>query len=193
MIPVPAGRVLDFGGGMGGTVAALKRRGHATYAAVADQVANSAQGVDRRFVGNLEDEAFRQRMLAAEAPFDTILCLDVLEHLRDPWSVLGQLVDGLRNEGTLVVSVPNVNYIGIVGPLLMRGSWELADSGPLDRTHLRWFTAESLRDMLQAAGLEVVMFKGTTAGKSALLNRLSLGLWERFFAVQYIAVGRKPA
>jgi hypothetical protein len=35
---------------------------------------------------------------------------------------------------------------------LLAGRWEYQDFGLLDRTHLRWFTRESLRDLLASVG-----------------------------------------
>jgi SAM-dependent methyltransferase len=84
-------------------------------------------------------------------PFDVILFGDVLEHLRDP---LGTLVDAatvLGPGGRLVISVPHVAHVD-VRMMLLQGNWEYQDDGLLDRTHLRWFTRESLRELLAGAG-----------------------------------------
>lgn len=86
---------------------------------------------------------------------DCIVFADVLEHLQDPWGALrawrGQLQDG----GHIVVSLPNVLHAGVMRALL-RGRWDYADEGILDRTHLRFFTRLTIIEMIENAGFEVV-------------------------------------
>lgn len=86
--------------------------------------------------------------------FDVIVCADVLEHLRRPEEVLSACRRLLRPEGTLLVSVPNVAYAGMVADL-MHGNFEYGNEGLLDRTHLRFFTRSSFRQLLEAQGWTV--------------------------------------
>jgi SAM-dependent methyltransferase len=62
--------------------------------------------------------------------------LDVPEHLVDPGAVLGEAKRVLRGDGCIVVSVPNVPYIGNLSRLLVKKGWQYASHGVLDRTHL---------------------------------------------------------
>jgi hypothetical protein len=62
----------------------------------------------------------------------------------------------------VIVSVPNVAH-GAVRLALLKGRWEYRSLGLLDDTHLRFFTRESLREMLKRAGLTVVEIRRTTA------------------------------
>jgi hypothetical protein len=39
---------------------------------------------------------------------------------------------------------------------LLRGRWEYTRDGLLDRTHLRFFTYETARELIQQAGYEIV-------------------------------------
>ena len=57
-------------------------------------------------VGNVENWRFEDEI--APASLDLILCLDVLEHLVDPWSVVRRLSPLLAPGGRLIVSVPNI-------------------------------------------------------------------------------------
>jgi SAM-dependent methyltransferase len=84
-------------------------------------------------------------------PFDVVLFGDVLEHLRDPDGAMADAVTLLAPDGRLVISVPNVAHID-VRMMLLHGIWQYEDDGLLDRTHLRWFTRESLRALLGAVG-----------------------------------------
>jgi len=88
-------------------------------------------------------------------PFDAIVYGDVLEHLSDPGAVLRALDQTLAPRGTVIVSVPNVAHLWVRLSLLA-GRFDYADRGILDRTHLRFFTRRTLRELLGAAGLTVV-------------------------------------
>jgi 2-polyprenyl-3-methyl-5-hydroxy-6-metoxy-1,4-benzoquinol methylase len=191
----PLGRLLDVGGGVGATSAALRREGRASYAMLLDRVADgAADGVDDALAGNLEDPAFLGRAIAKGGLFDTIICLDVLEHLHDPWAVVAALHRGLVPGGTLVVSVPNVNYIGLVGPLVLRGRFDLTDAGVMDRTHLRWFARHGAIDLATGSGLVLERVQANVYGRfKRALDAVTLGLLTRFLAVQYVVRARRPA
>lgn len=87
--------------------------------------------------------------------FDVVLLGDVLEHFRDPSAVLADLVTLLEADGRLVISVPNVGHIDVRLHLL-EGRWEYQPDGLLDRTHLRWFTRSTLRELLAGVGFVAV-------------------------------------
>ncbi|HID97291.1 MAG TPA: methyltransferase domain-containing protein [Thermodesulfobacteriaceae bacterium] len=80
--------------------------------------------------------------------YDYIVASDVLEHLKDPGRVLRSCWKLLRKEGKLLVSIPNIGHAAVVGNLL-RGRFDYTDEGLLDKTHLRFFTRESLVALLE--------------------------------------------
>jgi SAM-dependent methyltransferase len=119
------------------------------------------------------------------APFDAILCLDVLEHLRDPWGVARRLAELLRPGGVMIASIPNIaHYRIIVG--LLRGRWTYAPSGILDHTHLRFFTRDTAIDLLRQAGLTPVAADANCATAAGLFNALTGRLFENVCAFQYL-------
>ena len=87
--------------------------------------------------------------------FDLVTFADVLEHLRDPAQVLRHLERWIAPGGGILVSLPNVRHESVVLPLLVEGRWDYADSGILDRTHLRFFTRRGMEQLLQCAGYEI--------------------------------------
>ena len=102
-------------------------------------------------VGSLDDRAF---VASLTGNYDRILCGDILEHLRDPGHVLEHLGGLLAPEGQILVSIPNVaNWR--VRIALVRGQFNYADSGLMDRTHLRFYTFESIRSLVRGAGLRI--------------------------------------
>jgi 2-polyprenyl-3-methyl-5-hydroxy-6-metoxy-1,4-benzoquinol methylase len=86
--------------------------------------------------------------------FDAILLIDVLEHLGDPTGALRRLFPLLREGGRIVVAIPNVAHWSVRLRLLV-GRFDYEDSGILDRTHVRFYTRETARAMLEEAGLEI--------------------------------------
>lgn len=97
-----------------------------------------------------------------QGPFDAILYGDVLEHLIDPLRVLVELNRLLAPDGFVIVSVPNIAHL-YIRLLLLLGRFDYIDRGILDNTHLRFFTARSLRALLDDAGLVVERFSATPA------------------------------
>ena len=87
--------------------------------------------------------------------YDRILLLDVLEHLVRPREILEQCAPVLEKDGFVVVSVPNVANITMRLSLLF-GRFQYGDRGILDRTHLRFYTRRSARELLESAGYEIL-------------------------------------
>jgi SAM-dependent methyltransferase len=151
-----AARVLDVGCATGYLAAELARRGCRvtgveTDPAVAERARVQCEAV---VIGDVEDDDCG-RALADLAPFDVVLCGDVLEHLRDPWSALRALAALAAPDGRVVLSVPNVaHWTG--RRALARGRFPYGEHGLFDRTHLRFFTRASAHDLAQRAGLRVV-------------------------------------
>ena len=86
---------------------------------------------------------------------DLLIFGDVLEHLRDPWGFVRAFRERVSPGGTCIACIPNVsNWSLLLGQL--RGEWKYADSGLLDRTHLRFFTLDSAVEMFKQAGWSVV-------------------------------------
>jgi 2-polyprenyl-3-methyl-5-hydroxy-6-metoxy-1,4-benzoquinol methylase len=193
VVPENAGRGLDLGGGVGATGAALKSSGRATRTVLVDQVADTiAAGVDEAFAGNLEDASLIDRVVAEAGPFDTILCLDILEHLRDPWSVVRSLHNALAPGGAMVISVPNLNHFSVVGPLVFKDQFQLKDAGILDRTHLRWFTRHGAVELATCSGLACEKVQSNIfSRRDRLLGYLTFGLLNRFLALQYVVRVRR--
>jgi 2-polyprenyl-3-methyl-5-hydroxy-6-metoxy-1,4-benzoquinol methylase len=117
---------------------------------VAEQRLDAARSID------LEGPDWAERLaLEGFYDFDAIIFGDVLEHLRDPDKILTTTRRLLKHGGRVIVSVPNVANLRIRLSLL-RGNFDYADSGILDRTHLRFFTISSAREMLERTGYYIV-------------------------------------
>jgi 2-polyprenyl-3-methyl-5-hydroxy-6-metoxy-1,4-benzoquinol methylase len=89
-----------------------------------------------------------------KAPFDAVVCADVLEHLPRPDALLARIREWLRPGGVLLVSLPNVANVTVRGALLL-GRFPYAEKGILDRTHLRFYTRASARRLLEDGGFRI--------------------------------------
>jgi glycosyltransferase involved in cell wall biosynthesis/SAM-dependent methyltransferase len=95
--------------------------------------------------------------------FDVAIFADVLEHLKDPPAVLERVKPFLKEDGYILVSVPNIANIAIRLELLL-GSLEPEELGILDRTHLRYFTRKTLIQMMEGAGFYIDLVDYTEKG-----------------------------
>lgn len=89
-----------------------------------------------------------------EGYFDCIIFADLLEHLRDPLSVVKRFKKYLSDSGVIIASIPNVRYYGVIN-MLTEGYWKYEDYGILDRTHLRFFTKKEMEKLFADAGFEI--------------------------------------
>lgn len=89
-----------------------------------------------------------------EKYFDVIIFADVLEHLKDPQSVLVNFKKYLKRDGYIICSIPNVAHIYVRLNLLF-GNWEYKDLGILDKTHLRFFTKKTAIRLIENAGYTI--------------------------------------
>src|SRR5271154_4246139 len=106
--------------------------------------------LERVIVGNFDDASL-WRELEGEL-FDAILFGDVLEHLKDPLATLRESLRFLAPSGIVVISVPNIAHAD-VKIALINGQFPYSDDGLLDRTHISFFTKESLLKLVKDAGL----------------------------------------
>ena len=111
--------------------------------------------------------------------FDYIICGDVIEHLVDPWTAIRNMRKMLKPGGHLLASIPNVANIVVIERLL-NGHWDYKDAGILDRTHLRFFTMESIVKMVQSADFQNLEIIYKRLGIPNHLLRLAEEFSERF-------------
>ena len=125
--------------------------------------------------------------------FDCVVCGDVLEHLINPIAVVQKLKEVMKDNGYLLVSLPNVSHVTVICNLTFFDNWPWRNEGIFDRTHIRWFTRRSFFECMVAEGFESVKedrnlrldYKGTS-----WINRFSkfLDIWpiRRFITYQFL-------
>jgi 2-polyprenyl-3-methyl-5-hydroxy-6-metoxy-1,4-benzoquinol methylase len=146
--------VLDLGCGEGAVAAELTSNGNRVTGVDLLPAAANARALEGYFSADLEDgiqpvvEALHGRR------FDRVLLLDVLEHLRRPERLLEQCGQVLEPDGELIISVPNVAHLS-VRLLLLFGKFNYTQRGILDRTHMRFFTRKTARNLILGNGYKI--------------------------------------
>ena len=185
-IPDGPNRVLDVGCGAGAMLRLLQEMGRASEIVGIDIVDTGAK-LDRFLVGNIES----MELPYPAGYFDVITCADVLEHLVDPWAALNKIVGFLKSQGVCVISLPNFTEIKSISKILFGGSFEYADSGILDKTHMRFFCKRNMRSLINGAGLSIETETYTGGWPRRWISNATFGGLERFMAYQYIFACRK--
>lgn len=176
-------KVLDIGCATGYLAALLRERGCQVDGVEYDPVMaeQAAPHVDRLEVGDVQ--AMDLPALFGGHSYDAVVLGDVLEHLTDPLRVLRSALGLLKPGGFFAISLPNVAH-GSVRLGLLKGRFRYTPTGLLDDTHLRFFTLESVLDLMTAAGLAVVELRRTTAE----LFSTEVEVFEGDFPVELVAL-----
>jgi 2-polyprenyl-3-methyl-5-hydroxy-6-metoxy-1,4-benzoquinol methylase len=177
MLPKNCSDVIELGCGDGGTLAWLKASGQALHTTGMELCAMPASlartQVDHVIEGNIE---LTIKDVLHES-CDLVLCLDVLEHLVDPWTVVQELYAILRPGGSIIISLPNVRNYRVVLPLLFNGTWRYQKDGIMDHTHLRFFSREGAEKILTQNGFII-----KDSADNGLQPRRKLETWKAVLA-----------
>lgn len=140
-----------------------------------------------------------------EGTFRYVLAADILEHLKDPSSLLLDLHRFVTPETQLIASLPNSGNLYFRLNVLA-GRFPKEDRGLFDRTHLHFFMWSGWQTLFQEAGFRIQTVRSTgmpiglafpRAANSVavrLAERVSYLLgrcWKTLFAYQFV-VSAKP-
>ena len=141
-------RLLEVGSGAGFFLKAAERAGwQVTGIELSEEASRFA--IDRLGLDIRRQPA--EEALITPASFDAAAMFDTIEHLFEPLSVLQAIARALTADGVLAVSTPNFDA---ASRFLLGEPWAVLS--PLE--HLYYFTEDSLRRILLAAGFRDVTF-----------------------------------
>lgn len=149
-------------------------------------------GYERIFNKTIEESLLEPEV--KNQKFDVLFMGDVLEHMMHPDEVLRALKQTLKPGGVAVISLPNIAHYTTRYKLLT-GHWDMQDGGILDRTHLRFFTLKTMKELIEQSGFEIKKIRPSSGYIERFgLNKLFgvgkklLFAWPELFAVQFIFV-----
>lgn len=118
--------------------------------------------------------------------FDTVVCLDVIEHILDVRSAFEEFARILKPGGVLVITTPNIARLNYRLALLAgrfpgtafgnEGLDTRENERLIDAGHIHYFTFRSLRLLAEEVDLELVVKRGI-GSRPALYN-----LWPEFLS-----------
>jgi len=152
----PPGTVLDIGCGGGATAKLIKEKFPGTRVIgieINPDAAEHARALLDRVICAAVETVQPGRDLTGES-ISTVLLLDVLEHLYDPWRALVQIRGWLAPGTRLLASVPNIRNLATLNEIA-GGRFDYDANGVLDITHVRFFTRATLRDLFEQTGYAV--------------------------------------
>lgn len=165
LVPKTAHRVLDVGCGAGDNARILTQAGHEVVGVTLSPAeAQSAARYCRRVeIVDLEHD----RMPFEEGSFDLLLMSHVLEHVRDPAAVLDTLSPLIPLGASALIAVPSMSHWRLRWRFL-RGDWRRNDDGPMDRTHVQFWSYETAAELLAGSPFELTR---------RLAGHISIPLW----------------
>lgn len=201
LVPDTARAILDIGCSTGTLARQIKERSPSAMVAGIEMdpaMARVAAGVvDKVAVGDVETMDLEATL--GRTRFDCIIMADLLEHLRDPWTMLRRAAPFLEPRGALIASIPNVRHYDTVINLVVRGIWPYRDRGIHDRTHLRFFARKNIADLFGPSGLRVERIVPVYRiierpyRVNAVSRFFALPGFRGFLAFQYLVVARPAA
>ena len=156
-------KVLEVGPATGYITKALRDRGCRVTGLEIDPAAAEVSGeiAERIIVGDIEAMDLEETF--GDERFDVVMYGDVLEHLVDPAGTLVKTKSILAPGARVVASIPNVAHAS-VRLALLTGQFRYRPDGLLDRTHLRFFTRESIHSLFKTAGYDIEEIRASTTG-----------------------------
>lgn len=172
-IDTGARTILEFGCGEAPLGAALKKRQKCRVVGV--EIDRDAAAIARKRIDDVYCADVREIVSILHEQFDFIVGGDIVEHLDEPWTFLSDLRRISVPGGKLLLSLPNVAHASIVADLL-QGRFDYVYMGLTCVGHLRFFTRQSVEEMLDIAGWEVVSIEPQSLAVTAEQTRLLDGL-----------------
>ncbi|MBN1813022.1 MAG: glycosyltransferase [Anaerolineae bacterium] len=167
----PGSTVLDLGCGPGFMARELEQR-QVTVISVDRHI---HPDVKKHSVRTVEADLDEYDFTSDSSKVDTVLALDVIEHLRSPEGFLQKLRDRYsRDAPEVIITTGNIAFLPLRLGLLF-GQFNYGKRGILDLDHTRLFTFYSLRRLLIHYGYDVLEEMGIPAPFPLALgdNRLS--------------------
>lgn len=157
LLPINSKRLVEVGCSSGALAREYKKINQSChYTGIeisSDYAALAARHCDTVLL--LDIESADENLIHSSLAADTWIFGDTLEHLKDPWLLLRKIRKSISTEGCVVACIPNIQHWSIQARLSC-GQFRYEDSGLLDKTHLRWFTRQTIGEMFDMTGFQII-------------------------------------
>lgn len=188
--------ILDLGASNGILYNELKNRGFKVTCVDFEEPSKVSLPKEDYIYCNLEN----YESLKLDQKYDYIILADVIEHLRNAPGLLQYIKKFLKEDGKVIISVPNI-AIWVYRLSLFLGLFDYTEKGTLDETHVRFYTKKTILKLIQDSNYSVeefrptslpfeVVFKGMSG--NVIIKMIEYGyygfafLWQKLFAYQFV-------
>lgn len=147
----PESEVLDVGGGAGAFSQRLVDLGYSVTALDSDP--NKWQPTDIPFFRLDIDAGIAA---SVDQTFDAACCLEVIEHVENPWNLLREICAVVKPGGYLLLSTPNVTSFLSRATFVLTGRFHQFEEGDLSYGHINPVSAFELEHAAQNLGWKVL-------------------------------------
>ncbi len=187
-------KILDLGCCTGGLFESFIKRGQEIYGVEIDREAVKIGKEKGYYIieGDLEEEkTFKE--IEKVAPFDAVLGLDVLEHLKDPWKFLENLKKIFEKDGFIFATIPNIVHWKIRLKIFF-GKFNYENEGILDKGHLRFFNYFGVKELFEKSHYKIEKIYPTSSSipffpkkwewKAIQISRIAPSLFTEVFGIK---------
>ena len=193
----PEENILDLGAASGYISSELANKVKKVVAVDAQrpQHAGKAEAIAHDLDGDFDTVLCNQQ-------FDTVLALDVIEHLKQPEEAMLKIARTLKPGGRLMASTANIAFI-ITRLSLLLGAFNYGKRGILDLTHTRLFTVGSFKKLFHTYGFEIETVRGFAPPVRDLISKKWPFNWidstlsilakvsPRLFSYNFLIIGKR--
>ncbi len=194
------GKALDLGSSNGLITESLIQKGVSSFCVDMVPKEKVMAKCEQYFQINLEE----YKDLKFKREFDYIILADVVEHIRNAPGMLQYIQRFVKEDGKIVVSVPNI-AIWFYRLSLLVGRFNYGPKGTLDETHVRFYTLSTIIQLMERCGYIVTSVRPTglpfevvfeSIGKSKVLRAVDrlyyafARMWPTLFAYQFVLEGK---
>lgn len=141
LIPQNAVDILDIGCGAGDIARIIKTKDNNVIGLTLSEAEKviAEKYCDKVILADIE----KYNLESIDRYFDVIIMSHVCEHLVNPKQVLNSLMKILKDEGEIIIAVPNMSFYKNRIKIL-KGDWTMDEYGPFDKTHLHFYDYNSI-------------------------------------------------
>lgn len=162
-------KALDVGMGFGFELITKFREGYDCYGFDYDKarVGKTGQMFEKNGMKATLKVGDAQKIPFGSNMFDVVVCSHVIEHVPSDTRALAEIRRVLKRKGTLYLRVPHINNLHTQFRMKVR-----AKNPYTDRTHLREYSEESLREVVKKSGFKILSVR-----KSGFFTPIGLKLF----------------